>query len=270
MPYGYRIGVALHGLLVALVLASPRRPRWLASLAFRVSAVYNEVPFLFILLIAIPGIEPAVTGRFTSPGGAFTLTLAILVISGLSYILWRAARARPVVHAALDAAIGTGGRDRAHRGIVDGSEGRPSLARMLLFPFVLRPRGIERFRDLKYGDAGREHQLDLYAHRDRPPAHRTRSSTRSCRAVSTRSTCSTRCASQASWMAWQSSRNGYVRASATRLLSGHPAHRIQALRKLSGPPPTLSTCLLNTYSSSNTTAGDRCATRAVPTSTAKS
>jgi hypothetical protein len=47
--YGYFIGVLVLGALVALTLVAPRRLQWLARLAYRVAAAYNEAPFPFHL-----------------------------------------------------------------------------------------------------------------------------------------------------------------------------------------------------------------------------
>lgn len=168
MPIGYLIGTLLFGALVALTLIAPRRPRWLAGLAFRVAAAYNEAPFLFILVIIATSIAPLANGRLQTPGGLAVFGLAILVIVGLLVIARRGARERPVVERALDDGLGAGWRDSTDPHLLDGIRTRPPLARIMLMPFVLRPPGVARTRNMSFGDAGRFNLLDVYHHRSRP------------------------------------------------------------------------------------------------------
>lgn len=165
MPYGSLIGVLIFGALVALTLIAPRRPRPLAHLAYRVAAAYNEAPFLFILVIILASIGPAIQGQFWSPGGRVVLGLTLLVVLGLLVIAWRGARERPVVERALDDGLGAGRRDATGPHLVDGIRTRPPLVRILLMPFVFRPFGVTRARNVPYGDAGRFNLLDIYHRR---------------------------------------------------------------------------------------------------------
>jgi acetyl esterase/lipase len=161
MPDGLLIGVLVTGALVALTLVAPRRPRVLAGLSYRVAAVYNEAPFPFVYLIAVSSVGPVAQGELESQGGRFVLGLALLVMLGLLLIAWRGARERPVVERALDDGLGAGWREA-------GIRKRAPLARILLMPIVLRPLGVERVRDVRYGDAGRHNLLDVYRARSRP------------------------------------------------------------------------------------------------------
>jgi acetyl esterase/lipase len=162
MPYGSLIGVLVFGTLVGLTLVAPRRPRWLARLAYRIASVYNEAPFPFVLLIGVFAIGDVAQGRLDSQAGRVVLGLTLLVVLGLLVIAWRGARERPVVERALDDGLGAGWRslDRIRR--------RPPLARIVLLPFVLRPRDVQRVRNISYGEAGRFNLLDVYHHRSRP------------------------------------------------------------------------------------------------------
>lgn len=168
MPFGLLIGVLAFGAMVALTLIAPRRPRWLAGLAYRVAAAYNEAPFPFVLLVAATAIIPLVQGDITTPAGWAVIALAGLVVLGLLTIAWRGTRARPAVMRALDDALGTGWREEIHPSLAAGLRTRPPLLRILLMPFVFRPRGVRRTRNVRYGDAGRFHLLDIYHHRSRP------------------------------------------------------------------------------------------------------
>jgi acetyl esterase/lipase len=156
VSFGYLIGVLIHGALVALTLTAPRRPRLLAGLGYRVASAYNEAPFPFIYLIVISSITPVV-------GGQLVAGLGVLVVVGLLIIALRGARDRPVVEHALDDGLGTGWRESIH-----GVRKRPPLGRILFMPFVLRPRSVERVRNVSYGPAGRFNLLDVYHHRSRP------------------------------------------------------------------------------------------------------
>ncbi len=162
MPYGLLAGILVHGTLVALTLVSPRRPSWLAGLAYRVAAAYNEAPFL-ILLVVLAGAVPGLVGGWEEPAGQIlALVLTLLLVAGLLVIAWRGAQARPVVAAALAEGLGEGSAHAEAR-----LRRRPSVARMIL-PFVLRPADVERIPDLRYGGAGRRNLLDVYRHRSHP------------------------------------------------------------------------------------------------------
>ena len=167
MPYGFPIGALIQGALVALTLAAPRRPRWLAGLAYRVAAAYNEAPFVFIYLIAVFAIGP-LSGQLDSAGGKVALGLNTLVIVGLFIIASRGARERPVVEHALDDGLGSGWREATRPDLIERVRKRPPLARILFMPIVFRPARVKRVGNVPYGDAGRYNLLDVYHRRDLP------------------------------------------------------------------------------------------------------
>src|SRR5690554_4296690 len=101
MPIGYLIGLLIHGSLVALSLAAPRRPRALSGLSYRVATVYNELPSFFIVLMLAFSIEPFLDGTFTRPSGLPALVLLLIVIGTFVAVGWCGAKARPVVQRAL-------------------------------------------------------------------------------------------------------------------------------------------------------------------------
>lgn len=167
MPYGLLTGILVHGSLVTLVLVSPRRPAWLAGLAHRVAAAYNEAPFLILLVVLVGAVPGLVDGWDEPAGQTLALVLTLLLVAGLLVVAWRGAQARPVVAAALDEDLGPDWDTGLAPGLREQLHRRPPLGRMLV-PVVLRPRDVERVRDVPYGDAGRAHLLDLYRHRSRP------------------------------------------------------------------------------------------------------
>lgn len=168
MPYGYLTGVLVFGAVVVLTIAAPRRPRWLAGLAYRAASVYNEVPFLFVYLIVLSSIGPIGSGDLASPAGLVVTALAALVVLGFLYLGWRAVQERSVVEDALDAGLGAGWRGETSDDLLKRVRRQPRTARILLFPFVTRPREVVSHRDVAYGPAGRDNLLDVYQHRTRP------------------------------------------------------------------------------------------------------
>ena len=46
---------------------------------------------------------------------------------------------------------------------------RLRYTRILFAPFAVRPRAVARVKNIRYGDAGRHHMLDVYHRRDLPP-----------------------------------------------------------------------------------------------------
>jgi len=98
------------------------------------------------------------------------LGLAITVLSwvGLGYAWWNARTAREVVERALREGLGTDYTDR----ILPEVRARisaPISWRPPLLPFPLRPRDVERVRDITYARvAGLDLKLDLYRHRSHP------------------------------------------------------------------------------------------------------
>ena len=148
MPYGYLAGVLIFGAIVLLTVTAPRRPRFLAGLAYRVASVYNEAPFLFMYLLIISSIGPVAGGRLASWAGRVVLGLGLLVILGLGLIAWWGAQARPVVEQSLDEGLGAGWRRISDPRPIAVLSYRPPIARVLLMPFVLRPRIVERVRDV--------------------------------------------------------------------------------------------------------------------------
>jgi acetyl esterase/lipase len=168
MSVGSLVGVLVFGSLVALTLTAPRRPRWLAGLAYRVAAVFNEAPFPFVYLLLAFALVPLALGQRDSLGGTVVLGLEVLVVLGLLVIAWRGARERPVVERALDESLGAGWREGTRARLLDAGRRRPPLARILLLPFVFRPSSVARVRNVAYGPAGRSNLLDVYHHRSRP------------------------------------------------------------------------------------------------------
>ncbi|HWK27189.1 MAG TPA: alpha/beta hydrolase [Solirubrobacter sp.] len=154
MPFGYLFTVAVLAAGTALSLTAPRRPRALARAAWLSSAVVNELsPLCLAVLVAATALAFG-EGDIGSPGAYAVVALAALTLIGLALLIGRAARARAALAAALGPSV---------------ELPRRRLGRILLAPFPLRPPGVERIRDVAYGDAGR-HRLDVYRRRSRTSA----------------------------------------------------------------------------------------------------
>jgi hypothetical protein len=162
VPVGYLITVAFVAWCTALALAPFRRPRRLAVLSWISGMVVNELPLVaFAFLLASTALAIA-EGDVDSPGGVAIAGVAALAAAGLGVLVWRARRTAPAVERALREGLGEGRQG--------GASGRHMhWERLLLFPFPLRPRDVERVASIAYGDAGRRNLLDVYRHRSRPP-----------------------------------------------------------------------------------------------------
>lgn len=168
MPYGYLIGVLLHGALVTLTSVAPRRPRWLVGLGFRVASAYNEIPVPIALLIIASTIPPLLGGQFTSPFGWVSLGVAVLVLAGLGVLAWGQTKARPTVRRALQEGLGEGWRTAIDDELLKERRDTRPVISVLAMPFVIRPPEVERIANISYGDAGHDNLLDLYRLRSRP------------------------------------------------------------------------------------------------------
>lgn len=161
MPYGLYTGLLLHSILIVLTLVAPRRPAWLARVAFFVAAAYNEAPFL-IFIIILASTVPALLGAPVFPEDAITWTWLVLLAVGLGVIAWRGTRARPVIERALDDELSIGWRDHINPALRVGLRDRPPWWWIVLMPFVF-PRGdVQQVRNISYGPAGGANRLDLY------------------------------------------------------------------------------------------------------------
>jgi acetyl esterase/lipase len=146
-PYGYLIGLA-----VFVVPALPVRllPRRLGLPVFFLSISVNELPFLAVLAFAGSTALAASGGDLGSP---VTAAAVVLAAACLTLTTWRSLRTPAVLQRAM--------------GPIAVSPRLPYL-RMLLRPFPLRPRSVERVANLAYGPFGRRNLLDLYRHRSHP------------------------------------------------------------------------------------------------------
>ncbi len=159
MPGAYVQLVVIIGLYTLLVLWPPRLPRGLAFALFFVSHLVNELPGLALGALLAGTVLALIGGHPISAGDGVLLALAALSALGLLEVIRRGLMTAPVVEASLDQELGSGWRSAA--GPARRSR-RLRLAREMLAPLPMRPRHIQRIRNLTYGEAGRRNRLDVY------------------------------------------------------------------------------------------------------------
>ncbi|WP_205324307.1 alpha/beta hydrolase [Glycomyces sp. YM15] len=149
LPWGYLTGL----LLLALpAIRLPRMPIAPGTAVFLAGIAVLELPFLATAAFAAGTALALAQGDLESPA---TITAAVLAGACLTLTIRRSLRARPTLTRTM------GDLPIAHR---------LPWTRILLLPFPLRPRTVERIPNLAYGPHGRRNLLDLYRHRS-PPAH---------------------------------------------------------------------------------------------------
>ncbi len=151
----------------AMAVAPIRRPRAMGTASWLLSSFPNELPFVFLAIVAGSNI-PILAQDVLSTRDRISLVLAAITVVALVVVVVRALRTRPVVERALTEALGAG-----WRGDLDTATAR-SLRRhlpwmtVLFAPWTFRRRHVTRLSNLSYGDGGKAHLLDVYRHRSRP------------------------------------------------------------------------------------------------------
>jgi acetyl esterase/lipase len=158
VPVGYAWTVAVTILGVACALTSWRR---FGTATFLPAMLASELPFLLgYSLVAATALAFA-EGDLDSPPGVAAAVVALLSLAGLLVVVRRALRARPAVWQALDEGLGGGWRDLV-------SPRRRPWAKILRAPLFTGGGGVDRIRDIAYGEHPRRNRLDVYRRRDRP------------------------------------------------------------------------------------------------------
>jgi acetyl esterase/lipase len=168
MPVGYLSAVAVVAAGMALALRPLSRSGRLGTASWLVSAVPCEAPFVALYWLLACTMLALAQGDLGTPLAWAGLALAAASFLGTPVIVVRSLRARRAIERALDDGLGPDwrravepNRDRA------GSDRLPWF-RILATPLPLFRRDVRRFRNLAYGDAGRQNRLDVYRHRSRP------------------------------------------------------------------------------------------------------
>lgn len=147
VPYGYLAGLAV---LAIPLLRFRRLPFGLGTAVFLAGIGANELPFLAMAAFAASTGLALAQGDLASPVAVIAAALA----AGCAVLTARrGVRALPALQRAMgDTPVSP----------------RLPWARILLLPFAIRPRSIERIANLQYGPHGRRNRLDVYRHRSAP------------------------------------------------------------------------------------------------------
>lgn len=166
MPWGYLAGVTIAALLVLLTIASPRRPFPLARASFYAASGANEAPILLTAFLFVSTVMMVAEGDAGTPVAVAAMVVAAATLAGLAFIVHRATAARAVVGAALDEGLDPGWREEIAPQVLTRWKRPTPIVRRVLFPFPLKPRSVERLRNISYGP-DRRNRLDIYRPRGR-------------------------------------------------------------------------------------------------------
>ena len=168
VPLGYLWSVAVVALGTFLALRPVRHPWPLGALSFFFGIVVNELPFVAFYWLLASTLLALAQGDLSSPGALAVLGLAVLTTAGLALVAWRGLQAGPAIERATRRALGTAPYQTSGRRAGGQRPSGRRLAGVLLAPFPLWRRDVERIANVRYGDAGRANRLDLYRHRSHP------------------------------------------------------------------------------------------------------
>ena len=168
VPVGYLWSVAVVALGTFLALRPLRHPWPLGTLSFFFGIVVNELPFVAFYWLLASTLLALAQGDLSSPGGLAALSVAALTTAGLGAVAWRGLQAGPAIEQAIGRELGAGRCEASDHPAHPRLPRAYSLARILLTPFPLWHRDVERIANVSYGDAGRANSLDLYRHRSHP------------------------------------------------------------------------------------------------------
>jgi acetyl esterase/lipase len=170
VPVGYLLAVTLVAWCTLFAVAPPRpRQSSPSNLSFRFGYLLNELPFIAVYWLLASTLLAIGQGDIDSPGGWAAFGLAVLTTAGLAVVAWRGLRAGPAVEHALREGLGAGWRTAIDAGMAAQLRRRLPWASVLLWPFPVRGRAVERLANISYGDAGKRNLLDVYRHRSHEP-----------------------------------------------------------------------------------------------------
>jgi acetyl esterase/lipase len=167
-PVGYLVTVAIVALCTWLALAPPRRPWALGLLSYLCAQLVCELPFLFLYYLIVSTGLGASEGAGASTAGWVAFAVAALTAAGLGLVARRGLQAGPAISRALAEGLGANWRAAIDPELAARLRSGLPYFRILFGPFLVRRRDVEHVRNIRYGDAGRRHRLDVYRHRSHP------------------------------------------------------------------------------------------------------
>lgn len=168
MPIGYLVSVTLVASCTLFALAPPRRPATLRQVGWRLGFLVNELPFVAFYWVLASTLLAIGQGDVDSPVGGLALGVAVLTTVALVILTWRGLLAGRMIDRAMADGLGAGWRATIDTGMSARLRRHLPLARILVGPFFVRRRDVERVANISYGDAGARNLLDVYRHRSRP------------------------------------------------------------------------------------------------------
>jgi acetyl esterase/lipase len=147
--------------LMTLLALRPPRPRHTTpfTLSFFLTFLINEQPFLALYVLAAGAVPPLVDGETGTPSWWLGAGVTAGTAAGLLWLAVRARTARPRLTAALRQALGPQAAPRRQR------RGPWPLVHLLILPLISYRFDVRRVGNLRYGDGGRGHLLDVYLRR---------------------------------------------------------------------------------------------------------
>ncbi len=159
VPTGFMVFTAVMALSAMAALLGPARPRWLGVGAALLTTVVNELPLVFLILLAHATVVAVTADRLLhTPAGWLLLTVAVATQAAFLLVLRRGWHARDAVATALVGTFGTASRVRGTR---------PAWW-TLLTPVPVKPWRVRRVRNVRYGPDRRRNRMDVYRLRSRP------------------------------------------------------------------------------------------------------
>ena len=153
-----------------LFALTPPRPRRSSpsNPSYWFGFMLNELPFVAFYWLLASTLLAVGQGDVDSTGGRAAFGLAVLTTVGLAVVVWRGLRAGAALEHALREDLGAGWRSAIDAEPAARLRRRLPLVRILLAPFLVRRRDVERIANISYGDAGSQNLLDVYCHRSEP------------------------------------------------------------------------------------------------------
>ena len=168
MPIGYVITVAVVAVGMLLALWPLPRPAPLRTASWTLGSVVAESPFVAFYWILAATLLALAQDDLATPVGWVALGIAGVTFLGTPILVRRSLAARPAVEEALADGLGPGWREAIDPALASQLRRRLPWVRILVAPLPFLHRGVERTRNLSYGDAGRRNRLDVYCHPARP------------------------------------------------------------------------------------------------------
>jgi acetyl esterase/lipase len=168
VPIGYLLTAALVACCTLFALAPLRQPSGPGRLSSISGFFVNEMPFVTFYWLLASTLLAVGQGDIASPGGWVAFGVAVVATAGLAVVAWRGLQAGPAIDTAMSKSLGADWRNAIDPEMAARLRHRLPIARILIGPFLVRRRDVERVANIRYGDAGPSNLLDVYRHRSHP------------------------------------------------------------------------------------------------------